>query len=643
MIGLRRSPVIVGLTLGILVGLLVAAIRQSGRLERWELTAYDWSLSFQPNQTAAGSPIVLIGITEQDVHALGQWPLTDTVLAEVLKKLVDYQPRVIGVDIYRNFSVPPGREALEAVLTDHPNIIMVMKYGSETQVSVPALPILHEDRLGFNDLLLDSDGIVRRGLLFIDDGQRTLYSFALRLALLYLKHDGIVPQPDPTYPEHLRLGRTSFHPLESNDGAYVDADMRGYQILLDFIGARTPFPSYSLSALLSGAIDLLALKDKLVLVGVTAESVPDVFHIPYNTALVDEQRSIYGVIVHAHIAAQLLHAALGGRGPVQTVGERAEVLWILLWGLAGGTIGTISRSTWRFLGFITIGLVLLGGLVQSLFLNGWWIPVIPPALSWLVSAALATAYVASQEKRQRAFLMQLFSRHVSQEVAEAIWQQRDQFWDGSRPRSQKVLITVMFTDLEAFTATAEKMDPQALMDWTNEYIEIMAQLITKHGGVVDDYFGDAIKANFGVPVPRTTEAEIRQDALNAVECALAMETEMRRLNALWKAQNLPTMRMRVGIYTGLAVAGSQGSAQRLKYTTLGDTVNIAARLESFGKEAGEPNFGDRFCRILIGQTTLEYIGDAFETETIGEMTLRGKQEKIKVYRLVGIKSPSSRI
>jgi adenylate cyclase len=116
-----------------------------------------------------------------------------------------------------------------------------------------------------------------------------------------------------------------------------------------------------------------------------------------------------------------------------------------------------------------------------------------------------------------------------------------QFMDGSRPRSQKFTATVLFTDLREFTSVSEKMDPQALLDWLNVYMEAMAQLVMDHGGVVDNYIGNSTKADFGVPVPRTDEAAISRDAVAAVDWALAMERELKRLNAVWQQQNLPTV------------------------------------------------------------------------------------------------------
>lgn len=227
--------------------------------------------------------------------------------------------------------------------------------------------------------------------------------------------------------------------------------------------------------------------------------------------------------------------------------------------------------------------------------------------------------------------MQLFSRHVSKEVAETIWQQRDQFLDGGRPRSQKMTVTVLFSDLKGFTSVSEKMDPQHLIDWLNTYMESMAQLVMRHSGVIDDYAGDGIKANFGVPLPRANETEIARDATNAVNCALAMEKEMNRLNALWEEKQLPAVGMRIGIFTGPAVAGPLGSSQRLKYTTVGDTVNVAARLESYDKNLAR----EEPCRILIGESTLGYLGSNFKAHRIGEVSLKGKDEKITIYHILG--------
>jgi class 3 adenylate cyclase len=150
---------------------------------------------------------------------------------------------------------------------------------------------------------------------------------------------------------------------------------------------------------------------------------------------------------------------------------------------------------------------------------------------------------------------------------------------------------------------------------------------------VDDYAGDGIKANFGFPVLSTTDEEFRRDANNAVRCGLAMGEEMDRLNEEWKRRDMPTGRVRVGIYTGPAVVGVLGGGKSMKYTTVGDTVNTAARLESFDKDAFLEGASD--WRVLVGDGTMEWVDGAFTTQDMGPHILKGKDEPIRIHRILG--------
>jgi adenylate cyclase len=635
---LFRSRPAVTLGTGLVVTVLIIGLVDLGYLERLELAAYDWALRVHARATTEEPRVVVLGLTEEDIQLLGRWPLTDTMLSELLQTILVNKPAAVGVDIYRDLPVPPGHDDLRQILTSHSNIIMVTKFGTGKFVVRPPPFLAGTDQVGFNDLLVDRDGIVRRGLLYLDDGHQMLSSFPLQLALKYLHGKGILPEPDAANPDHLKLGRSTLHPIEPDEGAYVRADARGYQFLLDFDTTPSALAVYSLNALREGSLAPIAIEGKVVLVGVTAESVPDMFHTPYTSGLLADHQSTYGVMIHAETTAQLLRASLDGFSPRQSISDTQERLWFLLWALLGSTIGMLSHSIWRLSVFTSLGLTVLVAVFYAAFHDGWWIPVVSPALAYVTSASMLTAGTVSIEREERAQLMRLFSRHVSTEVADTIWQQRDQFWENGRPRSQQVTITVLFSDLQGYTPTSEKLPPQALMEWMNAYLENMVRQISQHGGIVDDYFGDAIKANFGVPLPRTTEAEVAQDARNAARCSLAMEAEMRRLNRLWEQQGLPPARMRIGIYTGLAVAGSLGSVDRLKYTTMGDTVNIAARLESFEKDGWQPGPRDSPCRILVGDSTGRYLDEQFEMQWMGEMALKGKEKKVPVYRLVGVGS-----
>ncbi len=612
----------------VLVFLIIIALRLVGSFESLELDAYDWLIRLQPELCKPDHRITVIGISERDIRSLGRWPLTDTTLAQALTYLLKYKPRAIGVDIFRDISVPPGRKELDSILMQNSNIIVAMKFGDG---GVPPPDVLKStDQVGFNDVLVDPGGIVRRGLLFLDDGKMIFYSFALRLALIYLKEKGITPKSDAINPQHICLGQVTIPPFESDDGGYVHADARGYQFLLDYKMASTALRSYSLEDLTSGKIDPEAIADKIVIIGVKAHSVKDLFYTPRSRGLQAEQQ-IPGILLHAQMTNQLLRFALDGTRPIMAIRGTLEAFWILLWALMGGGMGLWLRSAGRLSIICSAGLLIIFSTAYFAYLSRFWIPFVPPAISWLMAAAATTAYMSQQEKKERALLMQLFSKHVSKDIAERIWQQRDQFLKDGRPRPQKLVVTSFFSDLRGFTTVSERMEPQDLIDWVNTYLESMAQLIMEYGGVIDDYQGDGIKANFGVPVPRANEDEIRKDAVHAVNCALAMEKEIDHLNSLWSQKNLPSVAVRIGIYTGPAVAGLVGSSERLKYTTQGDTINIAARLESYEKDfaAHAP------CRILIGESTLRYLDSEFKTEWVGEVSLRGKYKKVSVYRVMG--------
>jgi adenylate cyclase len=628
-----RFPVVVSILICLVVSLVIIGVRNMGGMEFLEFAAYDYYVRLKAKHYSLSSPIVLVTISEKDIQMQKRWPMTDSTLAHILKTIAAYQPRVIGLDIYRDIPVPPGEGELAEVFSENHNIVTVQKIGDDTSSGVPAPYILENAELvGFNDLPVDPGNVVRRGLLFLDSEKNVYNSFALLVALLYLRAEEIFPQPGMTNPEHLRIGRTTFVPFEANDGGYIGADARGYQFLLDYHGAHMPFQTFSLHDILSGEIAPEVIHDKVVLIGSMAESVKDFFTTPFSGFL-GMDKKIYGVELHAHIVSQLLRASREGTRPIATVREAYEWYWIIFWGLIGGALGLWIRSFFRFSLLTASSLFLLVVITYYAFLSGWWIPSVPPGLSLLISSAMVTAFMSHREKVERASLMNLFSRHVSKDVAEAIWQQRDIIMSNGRTRSQKLIATVLFTDLKGFTSVSEKLDPQVLMDWLNEFMESMTQIVIENGGSISKYIGDSIMGVFGVPFASTTEAEISRDAINAVNSALAMEKELERLNSEWLKRNLPTTEMRIGIFTGALVAGSIGSTERMEYTILGDTVNIASRLESYNKDDGNPDDKKRVCRILIGEETLKYLNNQFNTVKVGDVSLKGKEEKITVYNV----------
>jgi class 3 adenylate cyclase len=345
--------------------------------------------------------------------------------------------------------------------------------------------------------------------------------------------------------------------------------------------------------------------------------------------------------LHATVVDQLIESALSGNRPLRYWSEWHEALWMVVWGLAAGALGYHLRSPWHFAQALLAGAFALAAAYWFAFNSGWWIPVVAPAIAFFPAAALVTSYAAYEEHRQHDTLMRLFSWHVSPEIARALWKQRDQLMDGQRPRAQQLTATVLFTDIQGFSIISERMAPAQLFDWLNEYLQQMTGAIVDHHGVIRQFAGDAIIAIFGVPVPRRVADEIRQDARNAVRCALAMRNELARLNEQWERRRLPTISLRAGLFTGPLAAGSIGSSDRLEYAVIGDTVNTAARLESFNKEVANPDHSPDRIRILVGESTNDLLGEEFETKPMGSLRVKGKEKEVVVYQILGETKPLS--
>ena len=628
-----RSPVVVSLALGLVASVLIIGLRSLGFFQFVELATYDIYLRLKEQQSVPEPRVVLVQTVETDIQRLGEWPLTDSRMAETLKKLLVHEPRAIGVDLYRDIPVAPGTDELNSLLTSEKRIFIIEKFGTDesNHVSGPAV-LKGTEQIGFADVPVDDDGVVRRGLLFLDDGENFSVSLALRLAMSYLAEEGITPQAGIPNPEHIRLGEVTFAPFARNDAFYVDADDAGYQYVLDFKGGASRFKTYSLSDVLQGRVDPNVIKDNVVIFGVNAESVKDEFLTPYDR-FAERGQATAGIAVHGYEVSQLLRAALQGDELMRFLSDRYENLWILLWGLVAALVGLMAHSTLKFSLLTVTGLIVLAGSTAIAFVNHWWLPVAPVAIAWITSAGLVTAFLSGHEKQEKKYLMDLFSKNVSSEVADEMWKHRDTFLRGGRLEPRTMTVTVLFSDLANFTPVAERLSPAELMDWLNNYMETMAGLVIKHGGVVDDYYGDAIKANFGVPLPRTTPEEIGEDAANAIRCALAMRREMEQLNAAWGEENAPLVKMRMGLATGQVVAGCLGSAQRMKYTTIGDVVNTAARLESYGKEIPE-RFLDPYCQVMVAASTAEQLDDSVNLEMVGTLQLKGKSKGVDVFALM---------
>jgi adenylate cyclase len=633
----------------IAVFVFIAVIRLTGWLERLELGAYDTVYRSRPLLTIDDNPIVLIKYREEEIQKYGH-PLCDARMAIALAKLQNMGVRAVGVDIYRDVPIfCTGRmgdrdlpdhdtDLAEVVLRDD-RVVMLESSSSDPPIAPPQF-LEGSDQLAFPDIPVDRNGIVHRMLMPYLHNGIPQYSLSFQLAYRFLREEGIYPINDPDQPEILRIGETLVPKIRSNHGGYHEADSAGFQIMLDYPLGHEGFPSYSLEELYSDSVPADALRGKVAILGTDSGTVKDEFYTAYSAGIPGNP-FILGAELHAHATLQLIRFGHGEAKPMGTWSEPWEYAWTLLWCALGSMLGYWNRSMWFSVVAGGAGLVSLGAAGYIALGSSLWIPVVPPLLAGVAAAGLVTTYCAIIERTERSEVTGLFSKFLRPEVASAIWDQRDQFiGPDERPRAQSITLTSLMSDLEGYTNASESMKPEALMDWINEYMMRMANLVGEYGGVVDDYAGDGIKANFGFPIPSVTDDDIDSDARRAVSCALAMGTAMDRLNVEWRERGLPTGRVRVGIYTGPAVVGILGGGKSMKYTTVGDTVNTAARLEGFAKDDFSAKVERSDWRILIGEGTMERLDGTFRALDLGSHALKGKDQAIRIFRILGASEAS---
>lgn len=601
---------------------LLLGLQHLGGLQRWELMVFDQMMRWRGDEPP-DPRLLIVAITEEDIQAQQKWPLPDLTLARLIEKLQEYDPAVIGLDLYRDLPQETGYQQMVEQL-DAPNVIAIR--NDSPGVKPP--PTVPEERIGFNDLVSDPDSPIRRSLISFATEQTTSYSFSLRLAMNYLDDKGLFPEPSQTQPGQIRWGKAVFEQLSSTSGAYTNIDAQGYQILINYRSRENVARQVTLSDVLSGYINPQWVKDKIVLIGTTAPSIGDLHYTPYSGSA-ESDPFMPGVMIHAQMTSQIVSSVLEGRPLFWFWPQWAELVWIVGWAALGGGVAWICRHP-----------LLLplssGGLIGILFLISWnifmragWIPIVTPAVAFAITGGGVVAYRAYQSGRQQQIVMKLLGQNTSPEIADALWENRDRLLKEGKLPGQKLIATMLFTDLKDFSTISEQMPPEALMDWLNEYLDMLAQVVQAHQGIINKFTGDGIMAAFGVPVPRQTEVDVAKDARNAVGCGLAIGDRLQELNRNWQKRGLPVIQMRVGIFTGPVVAGSLGGKERQEYGIIGDSVNIASRLESCEKDRQSS-----ICRVLIAHETLIHIQDKFYVEHWGPLALKGKQQTVDVYRVI---------
>jgi CHASE2 domain-containing sensor protein len=390
------AQTVMGASLAIATSVMGA--RMLGMLQGLELQAFDSLLRQLPTESI-DSRLLLVGADEEDLNKYG-YPIPDAILARLLDKLTQARPRVIGLDIVRDRTVHSG---LVKHFQHNKSLIAVCAIGKDSTQSIAPPAQIPKNRVGFVDLYADERDYVVRRYLFsrsanpgdISSPCTTNYSFAFYLAYRYLISKSVSVK---TQTDNWIFGSVFVKRLESRSGGYQNLDARGNQLLLNY--RNTPDPQKIAQQV--AFRDILTsnnnfnpawVRNRVVLIGVTAASVPDIHDTPYGR--------MRGLYVHAHSVSQILSAVEDGRPLLWWLPWWVDGLWVLFWSVMGGIgIWCLRKPLHQGLA-IAISALFLYGLCWFILTKGGWIHLIPSILALISTAVSLAAYSAFRERQER--------------------------------------------------------------------------------------------------------------------------------------------------------------------------------------------------------------------------------------------------
>ena len=596
-----------------------------------------WTYDFLVNHGGYAEPspdVVFVDFDDRTFEQVKQYPMPRSIIAQVIQQLGQAQPAVIGFDVA--LSEPRDGEedrVMQDALTQAGNVILAaqtaagnipgaMPMAQFCQAEDSSLPSGYciEGRpgaLGYASINMpyDDDGFVRDMYLaaYDEKTKKTRASFPVFLAEQYLA--AVEPDCKDCTLKELDAKHATFRGKKI---PYDDPQMKSVRI-----GHWSPNPVKHVSAwdVLDGAAPDSDFRNKLVLIGQGSDAARDQDFTPiWRVAQKDGRRErMPGTALHAEAIQTLLDGTAIASTP-------PWLLWSINFVVVASAAYLVVILSLRG-GFISNFLILLGIYVVAQFLFSYariWFPYLTTTIATAAALPLGLAYqyfservLHSESEEQRTQLMGLFSKYVDPEVAQTIWMRRDEL----SLLGQEKVATVLFTDIRSFTAMSAGLPSQTVLQWLNEYFTEMDNIIRKHGGLLNKFIGDGLLVVYGVPLSRG----LKEDTIEAVKTAFAMLHRLEELNRQRdKSSPFPEVRIGVGIHTGPLTCGSVGSATRLEYSVIGETVNLASRLESLNK--------DFHTEIIMSGETYEIVKDDFPNlYPLGTTPVRGFDQPTLIY------------
>lgn len=595
--------------------------------------------------------IVIVDIDEKSLKELGQWPWPRNKVAKILYNLKNAGAGIIGLDIV--FSEPDNsspKKILKELNIDYPNAPdydqIVAKAVSKTPTilgymfdfensngfSAPEIPaiFIEKDRpkkqnfiiqakgvipnipiiqnsaysSGFFNTIPDSDGIVRTAPLIIKYKDFIYPSLSLEIVRAIIGANRVYINYSVSGVSSIKVGDLT-----------IPTDRFG-RLLINFKGPAKSYTYISASDIYNNKFDHNLVNQKIVLIGTSAPGLLDLKATPFDNVFP-------GIEIHTNIIDNLINKTFIA---IPNWIETADILVMIILCLISIAIFSLVPP---FL--LTLFIPAVFGsffifLYKMLFKYHILLNAIFPLLLLISLFFISTIINYFYEIRLKEIIKKKFAKKVSPQVMEELLKNSES--DAFDIKEKE--ITIFFSDIRSFTTISEEIgDPKRLINLLNRYMTPMVDIIINKRGTIDKFIGDAIMAYWNAPQSIENHPDM------AVESALKQLERLKELNKEFKKEGLPLIKIGIGIHTGAAIVGEMGSFGRSDYTAIGDSVNLASRLEGLNKYYGT--------HIIISHFTKSKLQNSYTLRELDTVLVKGKKEPVTIYEVIQVKEPDEEL
>jgi len=597
--------------------------------ESLEYKLYDTRFQLRGPVEVLDTNIVIVAIDDQTFASLpSKWPFPRSYFAHVIENLKQGGAKYIILDV--EFTEPSPQNSnedsiLAQALEKAGNVILAGKlvnemgaHDTQNRYFLKPIPIIEKAGVswGLVNVIEDLDGFIRKYLLFIDQNNENIYPLSVQL-LRALKNV------------------TDQKPIENTHESFVISDIvlpkYAYNsMLINYRGPAGTFPTYSFSNVLDDTTFDLGgdedtnvfeyhkmmgtFSDKIVFIGASAEELQDNKLTPFfNFGGV--KRKLPGVEMHANALSTMMR------------GDFIQPLIPIWTGVIVIFFSLLSMVIAKKLGPIKGVFAILFAIVTILMLSFYlfleyllWVPTILPLLTTILSYSGNVIHKILTEQQEKGRYRKTFEQYVAKSVVDTMLEK------GELPEfgGERKILTVLFSDIRAFTTFSEKYEPEVVAQHLSDYLTAMTEIVMKNNGTLDKFVGDEIMAVFGAPL------FFKDHALLACKTAIEMIEGLRRIQKRLSERKIEYFQIGIGINTGKMIVGNLGSNQLFDYTVIGDEVNLGARLEGANKQY--------WTSIIISESTYQEVKDVAIVRELDYVRVKGKKRPVKIYELRGLNS-----